>query len=147
MPSDPHKPLRDDVRLLGELLGDTVRARAGGAIFATVERVRALAKSGRAGNDADFRVLADELSRIDVDDALTLARAFAHFLHLANIAEQHHRVRRRRAYLRDPAAAPQRGSCADAFARLLAGGVAPDRRSEERRVGRAGRPPGAPHRR
>ena len=126
MLSDPHKPLRDDVRLLGELLGDTVRARAGEAIFATVERVRALAKSGRAGNDADFRVLADELSRIDVADALTLARAFAHFLHLANIAEQHHRVRRRRAYLRDPGAAPQRGSCADGFARLLAAGITPD---------------------
>jgi len=127
MGADPHKPLRDDVRLLGELLGNTVRAHAGEAIFATVERVRALAKSARTGNDADFRVLADELSRVDVDDALPIARAFAHFLHLANIAEQHHRVRRRRAYLRDPRAAPQRGSCADAFARLLAGGIAPDR--------------------
>ena len=121
--TDPHKPLRDDVRLLGELLGDTVRAQAGQSIFDTVERVRALAKSGRAGHDADFRVLADELSRLPVEDALTLARAFAHFLHLANIAEQHHRVRRRRAYLRDPGAAPQRGSCTDEFARLLAAGI------------------------
>jgi phosphoenolpyruvate carboxylase len=127
MAADPHKPLRDDVRLLGELLGDTIRAQAGEAIFATVERVRTLAKSARAGNDGHFRVLADELSRMAVDDALPIARAFAHFLHLANIAEQHHRVRRRRAYLRDPHAAPQRGSCADAFARLLAAGVAPDR--------------------
>jgi phosphoenolpyruvate carboxylase len=124
---DPHKPLRDDVRLLGELLGDTVRAQAGGAIFAAVERVRALAKSARAGRDDEFRVLADELSRMSVDDALPIARAFAHFLHLANIAEQHHRVRRRREYLRDPSAAPQRGSCADGFARLIAAGVAPDR--------------------
>jgi len=129
-PPDPHKPLRDDVRLLGELLGDTIRAQAGEAVFATVERVRTLAKSARAGNDADFRVLADELSRIAVDDALPIARAFAHFLHLANIAEQHHRVRRRRAYLRDPRAAPQRGSCADGFARLLASGITPDRLHE-----------------
>jgi phosphoenolpyruvate carboxylase len=124
---DPHKPLRDDVRLLGELLGDTIRAQAGEHIFATVERVRALAKSGRAGNDADFRVLADELSRMPVDDALPVARAFAHFLHLANIAEQHHRVRRRREYLRDPSAAPQRGSCEDGFARLIAAGITPER--------------------
>ena len=124
---DPHKPLRDDVRLLGELLGDTIRAQAGEGIFATVERVRALAKSGRTGNDADFRELATELSGMAVDDALAIARAFAHFLHLANIAEQHHRVRRRRAYLRDPDAAPQRGSCADGFARLLAAGITPDR--------------------
>ena len=124
---DPHKPLRDDVRLLGELLGDTIRAQAGEHIFATVERVRALAKSGRAGNDADFRVLADELSRMPVDDALPVVRAFAHFLHLANIAEQHHRVRRRREYLRDPSAAPQRGSCEDGFARLIAAGITPER--------------------
>jgi phosphoenolpyruvate carboxylase len=123
---DPHKPLRDDVRLLGELLGATVRAQAGERIFATVERVRTRAKSGRAGNDADFRVLADELSRMPVEDALPVARAFAHFLHLANIAEQHHRVRRRREYLRDPAAPPQRGSCADGFARLLAAGITTD---------------------
>jgi phosphoenolpyruvate carboxylase len=126
MSVDPHKPLRDDVRLLGELLGDTIRAQAGEHIFATVERVRALAKSGRAGNDADFRVLADELSRMPVDDALPVARAFAHFLHLANIAEQHHRVRRRREYLRDPSAAPQRGSCEDGFARLIAAGITPE---------------------
>jgi phosphoenolpyruvate carboxylase len=55
-----------------------------------------------------------------------VARAFAHFLHLANIAEQHHRIRRRRAYQRDPTAAPQRGSCEEAFARLLADGVGPE---------------------
>jgi phosphoenolpyruvate carboxylase len=124
---DPHKPLRDDVRLLGELLGDTILAQAGEHIFATVEQVRGLAKSGRAGNEADFRLLADELSRMPVDDALPVARAFAHFLHLANIAEQHHRVRRRREYLRDPSAAPQRGSCEDGFARLIAAGITPDR--------------------
>ena len=41
MPTDPHKPLRDDVRLLGELLGDTLKAHAGEHVFRTVERVRA----------------------------------------------------------------------------------------------------------
>src|SRR5512144_2297557 len=118
---DPHQPLRDDVRLLGELLGETVRAQAGEGAFRTVERVRALAKSARAGNDSDFHVLSDELSHLSLDEALLLARAFAQFLHLANIAEQHHRVRRRRAYQRDPTAGPQRGSCEETFARLLAG--------------------------
>ena len=123
---DPHKPLRDDVRLLGELLGDTLQAHAGRALFERVERVRALAKSGRSGNDGDFRLLADELGRMSVDEALPVSRAFTHFLHLANIAEQHHRTRRRRQYRIDPNAPPQPGSCEDGFARLVAEGVAPD---------------------
>src|SRR5262245_32077857 len=126
MPADPHQPLRDDVRLLGELLGETIRAREGEHVFRTVERVRALSKSARAGNDDDFRVLSEELSQLSLDEATLIARAFAHFLHLANIAEQHHRVRRRRAYQRDPSARPQRGSCDEAFPRLISGGLTPD---------------------
>ena len=127
MSSDPHKPLRDDVRLLGELLGDTVKADAGEDVLRTVERVRALSKSARAGNDEAFGALADVLASMSLDEALPVARAFAQFLHLANIAEQHHRVRRRRAYQQDPSAHPQRGSCEDSFARLLAAGITPDR--------------------
>jgi phosphoenolpyruvate carboxylase len=123
---DPHKPLRDDVRLLGELLGQTLQAHAGRALFERVERVRALAKSGRSGHEHDFRVLADELRQMSTDEALPVARAFTHFLHLANIAEQHHRIRRRRQYRADPDAPPQRGSCEDGFARLIAEGVSPD---------------------
>jgi phosphoenolpyruvate carboxylase len=127
MPTDPHQPLRDDVRLLGELLGETIRAQAGEHVFRTVERVRTLAKSARAGNHDDFRVLSEELSGLSLDEATLVARAFAHFLHLANIAEQHHRVRRRRAYQHDPAATPQRGSCEEEFPRLLNGGLPPER--------------------
>ena len=130
MPPDPHRPLRDDVRLLGDLLGETLRARAGEGVFRTVERVRALAKRARSGHDAEFVVLADELSSVPLDDALPIARAFTHFLHLANIAEQHHRTRRRRAYQRDPLAPPQRGSCEDGFRRLLAAGITADRLHE-----------------
>jgi phosphoenolpyruvate carboxylase len=124
---DPHRPLRDDVRLLGDLLGETLRARAGEGVFRTVERVRALAKRARGGHDAECVALAGELSSVPIDDALPIARAFTHFLHLANIAEQHHRTRRRRAYQRDPLAPPQRGSCEDGFRRLLAAGITADR--------------------
>jgi phosphoenolpyruvate carboxylase len=125
--ADPHKPLRDDVRLLGELLGDTVKRFAGEDVFRRVERVRALAKSGRAGTDQAFTELADVLAALSSDETLPITRAFAQFLHLANIAEQHHRVRRRRAYQQDPSARAQRGSCDDSFSRLLASGIAPDR--------------------
>jgi phosphoenolpyruvate carboxylase len=130
MAADPHKPLRDDVRLLGELLGDTVKRFAGEDVFDLVERVRALAKSSRSGNERAFSELADVLAGMSLDEALPVARAFAQFLHLANIAEQHHRIRRRRAYQRDPDARPQRGSCEDSFARLLAEGLSPERLHE-----------------
>jgi phosphoenolpyruvate carboxylase len=119
---DPHKPLRDDVRLLGDLLGETLRARGGDELFDTVERVRALAKRGRT-EPAGFSTLADELGRLPVASAVPVARAFAHFLALANIAEQHHRIRRRREYQRTPTAGPQPGSCEETFARLRQRGI------------------------
>jgi phosphoenolpyruvate carboxylase len=124
MPFDPHQRLHDDVRLLGELLGATLRGQGGDELFENVERVRALAKKARSG-DADFGALQRTLRELSVTDALSVARAFAHFLGLANIAEQHHRIRRRRDYQRDPSARPQRGSLEDAFDRLRAAGVGP----------------------
>jgi phosphoenolpyruvate carboxylase len=125
MESDPHKPLRQDVRLLGELLGDTLRAHEGARLLETVERVRAVAKTSRARADRDFQALATELAQLPVGAAIPLARAFTHFLNLANVAEQHHRVRRRRTYMRDPGSPPQRGSSDETFARLVARGVPP----------------------
>jgi phosphoenolpyruvate carboxylase len=125
-PPDPHEPLRDDVRWLGELLGETLRLREGDALYDTVERVRALSKAGRAGDDAALDELAELLRSLPVELAVPVARAFSHFLTLANIAEQHHRVRRRRTYQRDSAAPPQRGSFDDVFGGLLARGVEPD---------------------
>lgn len=124
--TDPHERLRDDVRLLGGFLGETLQLREDPALYNIVERVRALSKSGRAGSDRDLDALAELLRALPVESAVPIARAFSHFLTLANIAEQHHRVRRRRAYLRDPAAAPQRGSCEETFTRLLARGVSTD---------------------
>ena len=57
-----------------------------------------------------------------VDSALPIARSFAQFLNLANVAEQYHRVRRRRAYQRDPRARPQPASIEEALPRLLSSG-------------------------
>ena len=125
-PPDPHKPLRDDVSMLGEMLGDTVRALEGDAVFETVERVRRLAKAARQRERHEVGSLEERLRALPIAMAVPVARAFSHFLTLANIAEQHHRVRRRRDYLRDGASAPQPGSFAEAFARLLARGVSAD---------------------
>jgi phosphoenolpyruvate carboxylase len=130
MAADPHKPLRDDVRLLGELLGGTLRRQEGQALFERVERVRALAKRTRSdtgdGAGEAFEGLADELRAMPVAAAVPVARSFAHFLNLANIAEQHHRVRRRRAYQRDPQARPQQASVEETLPRLLASGIDPE---------------------
>jgi phosphoenolpyruvate carboxylase len=120
--ADPHEPLRDDVRMLGEMLGETLRERGGPELLALVEEVRALSKQGRSGQTAQFERLADLLRTLPVPSAVTVARAFSHFLTLANIAEQHHRIRRRREYQR-PGARPQPGSFDEVLPRLLKGGV------------------------
>jgi phosphoenolpyruvate carboxylase len=122
---DPHKPLRDDVRLLGELLGETLRRQEGQPLFERVERVRTLAKRTRSASSEGFEALAGELRAMPVEAALPIARSFAHFLNLANIAEQQHRVRRRRAYQRDPRARPQPASIEETLPRLLSSGIAP----------------------
>ena len=126
MNDDPHKALRQDIHLLGTLLGETLAAQEGRELLQIVEHVRVLAKDARGGELAEFEQLRSELSSMPVALSLPVARAFAHFLNLANVAEQHHRGRRRRAYRRDPASRPQRGSCEDSFARLLASGISTD---------------------
>lgn len=111
MPEATDQPLRDDIHLLGDLLGETLRAQEGEQLFQMVERVRTLSRS-------DFDGMARLLSTCSPEKALPIARAFAHFLNLANIAEQHHRIRRRSEY-----AGPQPGSCDEVFGRLRAAGA------------------------
>ncbi|MBW3581744.1 MAG: phosphoenolpyruvate carboxylase [Euryarchaeota archaeon] len=124
MPPDPHAPLRDNVRLLGDVLGRTLREQEGAALYELVEAVRKAAKEARTTGGPSEALLA-RLMSLDTDDAVAVARAFAQFLTLANIAEQHHRVRRRREHRR-AGSPPQRASLPEAFARLLEAGVAPE---------------------
>lgn len=124
--SDPHAPLRDDVRLLGALLGETLKEQVGEELFEAVEQVRKLSKGAHQQKNEDFEELKRFLGSLPDEEALQVARAFAQFLTLANIAEQHHRVRRRRAYQRAPDASAQRGSCEETFGRLLREGISAD---------------------
>jgi phosphoenolpyruvate carboxylase len=112
------------------MLGETLRRHESTALYEMVEQVRALSKRARRGEVQAFAELDDVLRRLPIAAALPVARAFAKFLTLANIAEQHHRIRRHRAYARDAAAAPQRGSYTDTFQRLLAAGVTPEALAE-----------------
>lgn len=90
------QPLRNDVRLLGSLLGKTIKQQHGEALYQLVEEIRQLAKDARSGNVENTSRLVDRLAELDSDQVVILARAFALFLNLANIAEQHHQIRRRR---------------------------------------------------
>lgn len=123
MQSDPHAALRNDVRLLGNLLGETLREQAGQSIFDKVEHIRSLAKQAR-GKD-DWQPLLASMSELTDDELIPIARAFSAFLNYANIAEQHHRVRRRRDYQRKPDTPAQIGSIDELLPRLLAQGIAP----------------------
>ena len=115
-------PLRADVRLLGELLGRVLRRHGGASVFDEVEHVRQLAILA-VDDDRAFETLGTRLAAMSVDSALPVARAFAHFLSLANIAEAHHRLRRRREHARNPQEPPQRGSFDDVFGHILSQGV------------------------
>jgi phosphoenolpyruvate carboxylase len=91
-----HPSLRDNVRLLGEQLGDIMVADRGADFLATVEQLRALSKAVHQG-DANARIqLIDAVSQLEGETLIAVARAFTQFLNLANIAEQHHRVRKHR---------------------------------------------------
>ncbi|MFP4647626.1 MAG: phosphoenolpyruvate carboxylase [Halorhodospira sp.] len=110
--------LREDIRELGELLGETLREQGGKALYETVERVRALSKAARAGDDQASQELERTLSALPPEQVIPVGRAFSQFLNLANIAEQHHRVRRSREWARTSEAEPVFGSLAEAIPRL-----------------------------
>ncbi|QBG46319.1 phosphoenolpyruvate carboxylase [Verrucomicrobia bacterium S94] len=94
---DEQTPLRKDIRLLGEILGRTLKTQAGDRLFELVEEIRALSKASRNNQDeAAARRLRELIRGLDDEDTLTLARAFGHFLNMANIAENYHSMRSHR---------------------------------------------------
>jgi phosphoenolpyruvate carboxylase len=90
------EPLRRDVRLLGDLLGRVLVEQEGESLLEDVERVRALARAARAGEPHEE--LRRAVAELPLERQASVLRAFALYFQLANVAEQHHRVRRRREY-------------------------------------------------
>ncbi|TDK84986.1 phosphoenolpyruvate carboxylase [Mycobacterium paragordonae] len=110
------EPMRADIRMLGAILGDTVREQNGEEVFDLVERARV----------ESFRVRRSEIDRnevsrmfdgIDIRQAIPVIRAFTHFALLANVAEDIHRERRRSIHVAagEP---PQDSSLAATYAKL-----------------------------
>jgi phosphoenolpyruvate carboxylase len=112
-----NKPLVEDIRLLGRILGDTIREQEGVEAFELIERIRQLSVAYRLKADASAgRVLDRLLKNLSADQTVTVIRAFSYFSHLANIAEDRHHVRRRAVH--EKAGDLQEGSLALAFERL-----------------------------
>lgn len=99
-PPDPSEPLRRDVSALGRLLGDTLVEQEGRELLDLVERIRHLAKRGRAAAGEEraqaMAALRAAIADLDTPTAEKVARAFAHYFQVVNLAEQHHRERRAR---------------------------------------------------
>ena len=120
---DKDLPLRDDIRLLGRLLGDTVRAQEGEAVFDLVETIRQSSIRFRRHEDhAARRELEATLDSLSRDQTIDVVRAFSYFSHLCNIAEDQHHIRRTRAH-QIAGSAPREGSLAHALERAFAAGL------------------------
>lgn len=92
------EPMREDIRLLGAMLGDTVREQNGEEVFDLVERARVESFRVRR-SEIDRAQLAEMFSGIDVHQAIPVIRAFSNFALLANVAEDIHRERRREIHI------------------------------------------------
>ena len=113
--ADDEIALREDIRLLGRLLGDTIRDQAGADVFELVERIRRTAIHYRKEHDLpSLKKVEKTIRGLDQTKATNVVRAFSYFHHLANAAEDRQRGRRVGA----GAPVPEEGSLAVALERL-----------------------------
>src|ERR1700709_511108 len=112
--------LRTDIRLLGRILGDTVRDQEGADVFDLVERIRQTSIRFHRDDDRPARreleVILDGMS---ISETVRIVRAFSYFSHLANIAEDQNNIRQRRG---QSTAAPRPGTLALALAHARVAG-------------------------
>ncbi|MGY4708670.1 phosphoenolpyruvate carboxylase [Mycolicibacterium sp. CBM1] len=118
------EPMREDIRLLGTILGDTVREQNGDEVFDLVERARVESFRVRR-SEIDRSELTQLFDGIDVHRAIPVIRAFSHFALLANVAEDIHRERRRAIHVAagEP---PQNSTLAATYDKLDAAGLDAD---------------------
>ena len=85
----PTKSLRDDVRLLGNILGNVIKKQEGQTFFNLVEKIRKLSKANRANikQQDSYKKISKTLSQINPSNTYKLTRAFSHFMNFINLAE------------------------------------------------------------
>jgi phosphoenolpyruvate carboxylase len=114
---DKDLPLRDDIRLLGRILGDTVRSQEGEPVFAIVEQIRRTSiRFHRDEDEAARQELEAILNSLSHGQNTQIIRAFSYFSQLANIAEDQHHIRRTRAHAL-AVSGPRKGTMALALTR------------------------------
>ena len=127
---DKDTPLREDIRMLGRLLGSTLRRQEGDAVFDLIERIRKTSvRFHRDDDHAARRELEEMLKELAHENTLNVVRAFSYFSQLSNIAEDEHHIRRSRAHLR-AGSAPREGSMAHALNLAEQAGVSADKLKE-----------------
>ncbi|AKJ31107.1 phosphoenolpyruvate carboxylase [Caldimonas brevitalea] len=115
--AEKNRPLVEDIRLLGRILGDVIREQEGKQAYELIERIRQLSVAYRLKRDTQAGKSLDRvLKNLSGDQTVSVIRAFSYFSHLANIAEDRHHVRRREHHERQGHL--QEGSLAMTFERL-----------------------------
>ena len=114
-----HPDLRENVRMLGELLGQSIQSYPGRDCYDLIEEIRAAAKADRRQESGSGQRLINLLGKLSDDELLPVTRAFNQFLNLANLAEQYHGIRRKKGHQSDLMVE----SLGQVFDRLKANGV------------------------
>ncbi|MBI4531023.1 MAG: phosphoenolpyruvate carboxylase [Candidatus Latescibacteria bacterium] len=123
-PRDKDRPLRRDVHVLGTLLGEVLIEHGSRELFEVEEQIRRLSKRIRTGAGPDALESMERIvHRLDPEMALNVIRAFTIYFQLVNIAEEHHRIRRKRFYDRLPVEKAQRWSIREGIFTLKQRGI------------------------
>jgi len=120
--AEKDQALKRDVRRLGELVGELVKEQGGEALFDLVEAARRVSIAHREGDADALEELQALLSALAPSAAQDFIRAFSTYFQMINMAEKVHRIRRRRAYLKD-ATTPQPLGFVDTLSKLRGAGV------------------------
>jgi phosphoenolpyruvate carboxylase len=118
-----HNPLREDIHVLGQLLGEVLREQGGEELLSLVDQDRLTAIRWRGGVAGAAEALAVRVRGRPPRLARELVRAFSAYFQLVNVAEKVHRIRRRREYFQQDGDRPQPGGVEDAVSELKAAGL------------------------
>ncbi len=91
---EQYSAMRNNINMLGHLLGETISDAQGSDILQLIENIRVLSKSSRTGDDQARQQLLKTLQNISTENIIPVARAFSQFLNLTNIAEQYQTISR-----------------------------------------------------